>query len=123
MRAAQYDLYIEEGASFAVVFRWEDKDGDAQDLTDLDFEMKIRPTKDSSTVILSGSYDGGTDTPTGDIVFSEGGANGQFGIAITAANTALLDFTQAVYDIEITDVATVYRVVEGRVFLSKEVTR
>ena len=123
MRAAQYDLYIEQGASFAVVFRWEDKDGDAQDLTDLDFEMKIRPTKDSSTVILSGSYEGSTDTPTGDIIFSEGGVNGQFGIDITAANTALLDFTKAVYDIEIANVTSTFRVVEGRVLLSKEVTR
>jgi hypothetical protein len=123
MRAAQYDIYIEQGATFEVTFAWTNRSGTAVDLTDMDLAMKIRPTKDSSVTILAGAYDGGTDTPSGDIVFDEGGVTGVFSITISATETAALDFTQAVYDIEITDGTDISRVVEGRVFLSKEVTR
>lgn len=123
MRAAQYDIHIEQGATFEVGFRWTDRDGDLVDLTDADIAIKIRPTKDSATVISSGAYDGATNTPTGDIVISEDGALGTFSIALSAAVTEALDFTQAVYDIEITDASSTYRVLEGKVFLSKEVTR
>lgn len=123
MRAAQYDIYVEQGATFEVSFRWRNKSAALVDLTDLDFAMKIRPTKDSSTVISSGTYEGSTNTPSGDIVFSEGGATGVFTITMSHTVTAAFDFTQAVYDIEIIDGSTVYRVAEGRVFLSREVTR
>jgi len=123
MRAARYDIIIEQGASFEVTFKWTNKAGTAVNLTDLDFEMDIRPTIDSSTVILTGSYEGSTNTPSGNIVFSEGGALGTFGLQISRAVTAALDFTTAVYDVEISNVLNTFRVLYGNVFLAKEVTR
>jgi hypothetical protein len=41
---------------------------------------------------------------------------------MSATNTASLDFDNAVYDLELFSGATVDRIIEGRVFLSKEIT-
>ena len=41
---------------------------------------------------------------------------------MTATNTAALDFDNAVYDLELVAGAAIDRIIEGRVFLSKEIT-
>ena len=41
---------------------------------------------------------------------------------MTAANTAALDFNNAVYDLELVAGLVIDRIIEGRVFLSEEIT-
>jgi len=122
--AARVDITIEEGATFECPFSWLDSSGNPHDISGWDIRMKIRPTKQSATVLAEGSYDGGTDTPSGVIVISEDGAGGTITIYMSPTNTAALDFTTAWYDLELEDGdADVYRIAEGKVTLSREATR
>ena len=121
--AANVPLTIEQGATFELPIQWLEADGSAKDISGLDFAIQIRPSKESSTVLIEGSYDGGTDTPTGDIVISEDGVGGTITLYIAPADTAALDFTRAVYDLEVNDGTDVQRLMGGPVTLSKEVTR
>lgn len=123
MKAAQYDLYLEQGASFKLPCMWKNHDGAPVDLSGVSFAIKIRPTKDSTTILLYGTYDGATDSQYGDIRITENGAEGTFMLNISASALEVLDFTQGVYDLEaITDDGT-FRLIEGVVRFSKEVTR
>ena len=88
------------------------------DLTGYTARMQIRETKDASATIVSLTSAGGG--------ISLGGAAGTVTPIISAADTALLDFTTAYYDIELLPAgvaANAFRFLEGRVKLSKEVTR
>ena len=123
MRAAKYDLWLEQGATFSQRFVWVDSTGAEVDLDGLDFEMHIRATKDSAATILEGAYDGGTDTPSGDIVFQEWGVNGMFSITIPDTVLEDISFTQGVYDLEVSTGSETWRLLEGVVRFSKEVTR
>jgi hypothetical protein len=49
--------------------------------------------------------------------------SGSIGLYISAATSSLLNFNEAVYDLEIHSGITVNRILEGCVKLSKEVTR
>jgi hypothetical protein len=118
MRAAQYDIIIEKGATYSQPFKWTNTAGAAQDMTDLDFAVKFKTRRDGVT-FLEGFYEGSTNTPTGDIVISEGGVAGTFGIDIARGVTEGLDFTQGYWYVEIANVLNTFRVVEGTVTLSK----
>jgi len=124
MRAAYYEIVIEQGAVYqSPTFLWTNKAGAAIDLTNIDFEIDVRPTKDSSTVLITGSYVGLTNTPSGDIIITEGGAAGTLSFRILRAVTAALTFTQAVYDLHVIETVDTHRLIEGPVILSKGVTR
>jgi hypothetical protein len=119
--AAKYDLVIEQGATLTRVFRWEDSYGNAQDLGSYTLRMDIRETRESTTALAT------TEGSTPNITIAKSvSLTGVFTVSMTAAKTALLDFIRGVYDIEAyTADATpiVYRLFEGGVTLSKEVTR
>lgn len=115
MTAGVYDITIEQGATFPFVVAVQDENGAPRPLTGYTAKMQVRPTVDSSTKILDLSTGGSG------IVIDE--PNGTITITVTATATALLNFTTAVYDLEITSGATVERILEGNVTLSKEVTR
>jgi hypothetical protein len=116
MTAAVVDLTIEQGATFAQLLIWKDSAGSLINLTGYTARMQIRPTVDSDTVIAS------LTTENGGISLSV--INGSISLSIPAAYTALMTFVTAVYDLEMiaTD-ATVTRLIQGAVVLSKEVTR
>lgn len=116
--AGIWDLIIEQGATFERYYRWEDSSGSPMSLDSLALRMRIRATK--SSVVIASSY-GSSAT----IVLSKPGDPGVIKVLITAADTSLMNFTRAVYDIEAYDTSTpvvVYRIVGGRVELSREVT-
>jgi hypothetical protein len=123
MIAAKYDLIMEQGATFQEQFLWTQADGDPVDMTNFDLRMQIRPYHDAPNYILEGEWDGGTLTPTGDIVFSTIPAFGLFNITISAAIMETLVFVSGVYDIEVDTGTAIIRLVEGSVELNKEVTR
>jgi hypothetical protein len=79
--------------------------------------MHLRTTVDATTTLLELTEANGraliTDAAAGEIT-----------LQVSAADTALLTFTSAVYDLEIEfSGGVVDRVLEGTVKLSKEVTR
>ena len=91
--------------------------------------MHIRPTIDSETIYiaLSSSLSDGCGTglnlsgSTGDYPLS----SGSIGVYISAHSSSLLDFTEGVYDLEMVsgNGCDVTRLLQGKVQLSKEVTR
>lgn len=115
MAAAQYDIVIEQGATFQKTVTWKDSAGDEIDLSGYSARMQIRARKSSTTTLLSI-----TDAD----YITLGGAAGTVAISIPASVTADLDFRRAVYDLElVSGGGIVYRLIEGTVELSKEVTR
>lgn len=117
MVAGIYDITIEQGANFSLPLTWKDENGTPINLTGYFARMQIRQDYDADEAILSLD-----STVGGGIVL--GGAFGTITISIDAGATADLAQTDAVYDLELESVSgIVTRLVQGRVFISREVTR
>lgn len=115
MSAGQYDITIEQGATWQRNIVWKDSTGTPIDITGYSARMQIRTRKSSTSTLLSIDQDD---------YISVGTTDGLLEISIPASVTAALDFRGAVYDIEIESPSgTVYRLLEGTAELSKEVTR
>jgi len=106
--AYTYNLHIEAGATFSRDLVYTSEDGSLFDLTGYTAKLQIRPTVSSATLTLE-------VIPT--ITVLTATISWQF----TAVQTALL--TGGVYAIELTNGATVIRLVEGSVVVSPEVVR
>ena len=117
MAAAQADLVIEQGATFTQSFKWTDSNGAPIPISGYSARMQIRQNQSSPTALVSLTTSGGG--------IQIAGATGTVEIRIEASVTANLSFSSAVYDLELVapDGITVYRLVQGSVTLSKEVTR
>lgn len=113
--AGRYDLTIEQGATFTKTFTWK-QSGAAVDLTSYHARMQIRETKDATTALVDLD-----DQTKGGIVL--GGVAGTIAVTISATATAALSFDTAFYDLEMVLSTVVTRLLEGEVYLSKEVTR
>jgi len=114
-RAARLDLTIEQGATFTYNLTWRDGTGAVKALgSGWTARLQIRETISSSTTLAS-------LTNTAGITLANTSPN--VVISISATDTAALSFTNAVYDLELVNSGTVYRILEGKVTLSKEVTR
>lgn len=125
MPAGRYNIIIEQGATFELELQYKDSNSVAVDLTGYSGRMQIRPSIGSTTsyLCLSSSLEpdgtglnfsgsNGTTPPT----------SGSIGVYISAVSSSLLDFTTAVYDLEIASGSFVSRLLQGNVQLSKEVT-
>lgn len=128
MSAGRYSFTIEQGATLDFELAYKDSDNEKIDLTDYQGRMQIRPSVGSDTVYitLSSSLD---DDGTGLNFSGSDGLNpptsGTIGIFISAASSSQLDFSEAVYDLEIasgSQYPIVTRLLEGQVQLSKNVT-
>lgn len=121
MSAGIYDFEIEQGATLTRVFTWTTGTTGCNatttpvNLTGYTARMQIRPNVNSSTVLFE------ANTTNGYIVL--GGSAGTITLTIPAADTATFTFARAVYDLELTIGATVTRLLQGTVVLSREVTR
>lgn len=113
--ADTYDLYIDQGATFERVITWKQTNGTPVDLTGYSARMQIRRTKSNETALVSLTNANG---------ITLGGTSGTIAISISAAVTEALTFRRAVYDLELVSPnGSVYRLLQGAVALSKEVTR
>lgn len=122
MTAANTKIYIEQGATYSQAVSLKDGDGNPYNLTGYTIAAKIRPTATSST--LTATFTIAIDSPA---------TLGTFTMSLSAATTATLPVdansgpenvpTLFTYDVNITSGTTVYRILQGEVIVSPEVTR
>lgn len=112
MPAATVDLTIEQGSEFAHRFTVQ-----AFNSAGCTARMQIRETIDSPVVCE-------LTTENGRIAMTQASADTNLDLSIATAITAAFKFTKAVYDLEIVPSSgKVFRLVQGKVKVSPEVTR
>ena len=130
MSAGKYSFTIEQGATLQFEIQYKDSTNTAIDLSTYNGRMQVRPTVGSSDVYLSLTSDLQSDGTGLNFSGSNGTTppqSGSIGIYISAVTSSNLDFSEAYYDLEIYTGSGVseyvVRLLEGKVKLSKEVTR
>jgi len=121
MAAGIYNFTIEQGATFTREFKYKTSEGTGIDLSLHAVRMQIRKTVGSTTPELSlteTATDGGSILATG-----TGDNTNVITLTISAADTEAMTFDTAVYDLEIELLGVVTRLLQGKIKLSKEVTR
>ena len=129
MAAGKYSFTIEQGSTVDFEIVYKDSNSDPIDLTLYTARMQIRPSIGSDIVHMTLSSSLGP-CGTGLNMSGSNSANpptsGSIGIFISAASSSLLDFNEAVYDLEIAsgsgNCANVTRILQGKVKLSKNTT-
>lgn len=133
MAAGKYSFTVQQGSTLRFRIDYKDSNNLPVDLTGYQSRMIIRPDVASSTVICSLSsvttdVDGSglNMTPViSGVTYPK--SSGSIEITISAASSSLFTFNEAVYDLEIYSGSApgtyVDRILEGRVKLTKEVTR
>ena len=121
MAAGQYNFTIEQGATLKKQFTYKDSAGAEVDLANHNARMQIRSSIGSGDKIA----DLDNDTKGGLRILAATGSSvsGTIELHIHADSSSLYTFDQAVYDLEIKSGDTVTRLLQGRIKLSKEVTR
>ena len=128
MSAGRYSFTIEQGATLDFELAYKDSDNNPVNLTGYQGRMQIRPTVGSSTIYLTLSSSLNDDGTGLNFSGSDGlnpPTSGTIGIFLSAESSSLLDFDEAVYDLELATGSlypVVTRLLEGKVKLSKNVT-
>ena len=119
MPAATYDILIEQGSVFTLDLVYKDADGVAINLTGFHARMQFRASYASpDPAVLSFSDADGTITL--------GGALGTIHVEAPATTTADVAIKKGVYDLELippSGEADAFRLINGKVLVSLEVTR
>ena len=126
MAAGKYSFIIEQGATTNLNVQWTNNSGSAVDLTGYQARMQIRPGIEASDVYISLSSSLSPDGTGLNLNGSNGETpleSGSIGIYISAYSSSLLNFNEAFYDLEMVNGREVTRLLEGKVRLSKNVTR
>lgn len=116
MTAGQYNITIEQGATFRLRLTLTDGT-EPTPLTGYIARMQIRQKVQSTEVIYALTTENGGITITA--------LAGQLDLYISDEDTSGFTFRSAVYDLELEDVGSgeVVRVIQGAIILSPEVTR
>ena len=118
--AGKVNFKINQGETFKHTLRWLDSAETAIDLTGYKARMHVRARVDSVDVLLFLSSDP-LDLPDGTITFI---GNGTISLKITDEVTSAITWNAGVYDLEMEDsLGDVTRLIEGKVTVTKEVTR
>ena len=125
MAAGKYSFIIEQGATTNFQINWNDESGSAVNLAGYHGRMQLRSDYNSTPLIsLSSSL---SADGTGINLSGSNGttplSSGSIGIYISAYSSSLLDFGEALYDLELVKGNEVTRLLEGRIKLSKNVTK
>ena len=132
MAAGIFSFTIEQGATTDFELVYKDSAGDPVDLTEYQARMQLKDSIGGSSTYLTLSSSLSPDG-TGLNMSGSGGngaskppTSGSVGVYISHATSSNLSFSSAFYDLEIVsgsgDSATVTRLIQGKVALSKEVT-
>jgi hypothetical protein len=132
MAAGRYSFIIDQGSTVDFRIEYRDSSNIPVDLTNYQSRMQIRPSKESSTIICTLSSSISIDgTGLNMTPFSASTqlpkTSGSIGIVISAASSSAFSFSEAYYDLEILSGSApttfVNRILEGKIKLSREVTR
>jgi hypothetical protein len=115
MAAADYDLLIEQGATFELSIIWKDNNDTPIDISGYSARMQIRKTYDTDPVISLTSASGGGITL--------GGVAGTIDITIPATITDDIEILRGRYDLELELSGVVTRLLQGVATISREVTK
>ena len=132
MAAGSYSFTVEQGATTDFELVYKDSSGNPVDLSGYTARMQLKDSIGGSSTYLTLSSSLQSDG-TGLNLSGSGGNNaskpltsGSIGIYISHATSSNLSFSSAFYDLEIVsgsgNTATVTRLIQGKVNLSKEVT-
>ncbi len=115
MIPGNYDMVMPKGSTFTRQMTY--KIGNTPvNLTGYTARMQARPAVNSSTVVL--------DLTTGNGKITLGGSQGTITLSLTAAETAAIAQNSLVYDLElVSGGGEVYRIIEGSIAVTPEVTR
>jgi len=132
MAAGRHTFIIEQGSTFNTRILYTNADGTPINLTGYEARMHIRPQIESSTVyarLTTTITEDGTGinmTPVSESVTLPR-SSGSFSIQISAYSSSLFTFQDGYYDIELYSGSGVseyvVRVLEGKVKISRNVTR
>lgn len=117
MTAGKYDFVMEQGSVYGQSFQYLDDNNSPVDLTGFTAKMQIRASYD--TVVL-------LELNTTDATLTIDGVNGVITANVDADITALLTFTDAIYDLELYPAgneSVAFKILYGDVSLRKEVTQ
>jgi hypothetical protein len=125
MAAGKYSFIIEQGATTNFQINWTDESGSAINLTGYQSRMQIKNSYDSAPLLsLSSSL---KSDGTGINLSGSNGttplSSGSIAVYISAVSSSILDFSEALYDLEMVNGNEVTRLLEGKVKLSKNVTK
>ena len=111
-----FDITINQGATFELTITWKDSAGTAINLTGYSARMQVRETYSSTTSVVSLTNGSG---------ITLGGSAGTIAIVISATTTAALTAPfSGVYDLELVSAGgVVTRLLQGAATVSPEVTR
>lgn len=110
----RYDIVIEQGATFELVVEWKDPAGSAINLAGYTAAMQVRKTFGGPTVLSLSNVSG----------IAIDAALGKLTITVARATTQTLPAPmQGVYDLEVATGTVTYRLLEGSVLVTPEVTR
>lgn len=121
-------MLIEQGATLKLDLAYKDSNNVAINLTGYSGKLQIKSdyADNNPTTYLTLSSSLNPDGTGINFSGSAGAlppASGTIGIVISAASSSALTFSSASYDLEITSGSVVTRLLQGTVFVSKEVTR
>jgi hypothetical protein len=118
--AKQYNLYIEQSATFQHTVFWKDPSGTPIDLTGYRIRLQVRESAAATEVLL----DFDSDAPASGMAITTLDDAGNFTITFTPAVTEALDFRFGDYDLTATSPGgVVYRLHEGKASVRPGVTR
>lgn len=132
MAAGRYSFVIEQGATTDFEIQYKDSNGNPIDLSNYSGRLQVRSgyADDSSTIYLTLSSSINPDGTGLNFSGSNGStppSSGSIGIFIASCTSSMLNFSEAFYDLEIYSGSGAcpytVRLLEGKVRLSKEVTR
>ena len=125
MAAGIYNFTIEQGATFTRVFKYKDSNGNPINLSGSSaLRMQIRENIDSPSPIPGGTFGLGSGfTISSSVGSTDPTIQEQFTLIIPATTSSAFSFNKAVYDIELVQEGVTTRLLQGKIRLSKEVTR
>lgn len=117
MTAGRYSFTIEQGVKFSTVITWKDANGALVDLTGCTAELKIKGIEcDDPLLTISTTPDDNGN------VLTLGGEDGTIAVLIKSATTSGISWSEAKYDLEVTDsLGEPVRLLQGTFSISPEV--
>ena len=107
--AGEYDITIEQGSGFSLPLIYEAPEGSPVDFTGSTARSQVRSKYSSTDTLME------LTTENGGI---ELGSDGSTGLSMSADDTAELNFSRGVYDLEIVPpTGEPYKIIKGNVFL------